>query len=59
SSKITQLSGLIAAKVSQGDYNSQITQLKNDINLRVAKGDLISQINQEAGGFCFFNEEKC
>lgn len=50
SSKITQLSNLIATKVSQGDYNSQITQLKNDINLRVAKGDLISQINQEAGG---------
>lgn len=50
SSKITQLSSLIATKVSQGDYNSQITQLKNDINLRVAKGDLISQINQEAGG---------
>lgn len=50
SSKITQLSNLIAAKVSQGDYNSQITQLQNNINLRVAKGDLISQINQEAGG---------
>ncbi|MGJ3871464.1 gp58-like family protein [Limosilactobacillus fermentum] len=50
SSKITQLSNLIATKVSQGDYNSQITQLKNDINLRVAKGDVISQINQEAGG---------
>ena len=50
SSKITQLSNLIATKVSQGDYNSQITQLKNDINLRVTKGDLISQINQEAGG---------
>ena len=49
SSKITQLSSLIATKVSQGDYNSQITQLKNDINLRVSKGDLISQINLEAG----------
>lgn len=50
SSKITQLSNLIATKVSQGDYNSQITQLQNNINLRVTKGDLISQINQEAGG---------
>ncbi|MEK1356110.1 hypothetical protein HCY81_01595 [Limosilactobacillus fermentum] len=50
SSKITQLSNLIATKVSSGDYNSQINQLKNDINLRVAKGDVISQINQEAGG---------
>lgn len=50
SSKITQLSSLIATKVSQGDYNSQITQLQNDINLRVTKGDVISQINQEAGG---------
>ena len=50
SSKITQLSSLIATKVSQGDYNSQINQLKNDINLRVSKGDVISQINQEAGG---------
>lgn len=50
SSKITQLSNLIASKVSQGDYNSQITQLKNDINLRVSKGDVISQINEEAGG---------
>lgn len=50
SSKIDQLSNLIATKVSQGDYNSQITQLKNDINLRVTKGDVISQINQEAGG---------
>lgn len=50
SSKITQLSNLIATKVSQGDYNSQITQLQNNINLRVAKGDVISQINQEAGG---------
>lgn len=50
SSKITQLSNLIATKVSSGDYNSQITQLKNDINLRVAKGNVISQINQEAGG---------
>lgn len=49
SSKITQLSSLIATKVSQGDYNSQITQLKNDINLRVTKGDLISQINLQAG----------
>ena len=50
SSKITQLSNLIATKVSQGDYNSQITQLKNDINQRVQVGDVISQINQEAGG---------
>lgn len=50
SSKITQLSSLIAAKVSQGDYNSQITQLKNDINQRVQVGNVISQINQEAGG---------
>lgn len=50
SSKITQLSDLVATKVSSGDYNSQITQLKNDINLRVAKGDVVSQINQEAGG---------
>lgn len=50
SSRITQLSNLIATKVSSGDYNSQITQLKNDINLRVAKGDVVSQINQEAGG---------
>lgn len=50
SSKITQLSNLIATKVSSGDYNSQITQLKNDINLRVAKGNVVSQINQEAGG---------
>lgn len=50
SSKITQLSNLIATKVSSGDYNSQITQLQNDINLRVSKGDVISQINQEAGG---------
>lgn len=50
SSKITQLSNLIATKVSQGDYNSQITQLKNDIDLRVAKGNVVSQINQEAGG---------
>ncbi|TFZ15522.1 hypothetical protein E2P75_07625 [Limosilactobacillus fermentum] len=50
SSKITQLSNLIATKVSSGDYNSQINQLKNDINLRVAKGNVISQINQEADG---------
>lgn len=50
SSKITQLSSLIATKVSQGDYNSQITQLQNDINQRVQVGDVISQINQEAGG---------
>ena len=50
SSKITQLSNLIATKVSSGDYNSQITQLKNDINLRVQKGNVVSQINQEAGG---------
>ena len=50
SSKITQLSNLIATKVSSGDYNSQITQLKNEISLRVAKGDVVSQINQNAGG---------
>lgn len=50
SSKVTQLSHLIAAKVSQDDYNSQITLLKNDINQRVQVGDVISQINQEAGG---------
>lgn len=50
SSKITQLSNLIATKVSQGDYNSQITQLNNLINQRVQVGDVISQINQEAGG---------
>lgn len=50
SSRITQLSNLIATKVSSGDYNSQITQLKNDINLRVKQGDVVSQINQEAGG---------
>lgn len=50
SSRITQLSDLIATKVSSGDYNSQITQLKNDINLRVQKGNVVSQINQEAGG---------
>ena len=50
SSRITQLSNLIATKVSSGDYNSQITQLKNDINLRVQKGNVVSQINQEAGG---------
>lgn len=48
-SKITQLSNLIAAKVSQGDYNSQINQLNNDINLRVKSADLISQINLQAG----------
>lgn len=50
SSKIDQLSNMIATKVSQGDYNSQITQIKNDINLRVQKGNVVSQINQEAGG---------
>lgn len=50
SSRITQLSDLIATKVSQGDYNTQIIQLKNDIDLRVAKGNVVSQINQEAGG---------
>ncbi|AMS08436.1 hypothetical protein AYI71_06385 [Limosilactobacillus oris] len=49
SSKITQLSNLIATKVSQGDYNSQINQLNNDINLRVKSADLISQINLQAG----------
>lgn len=48
-SKITQLSNLIATKVSQDDYNSQITQLNNDINLRVKSADLISQINLQAG----------
>ena len=48
-SKITQLSNLIATKVSQGDYNSQINQLNNDINLRVKSADLISQINLQAG----------
>ena len=48
-SKITQLSDLIATKVSQGDYNSQINQLNNDINLRVKSADLISQINLQAG----------
>lgn len=50
SSKITQLSGMIATKVSSGDYNSQINQLKSDINLRVQKGNVVSQINEEAGG---------
>lgn len=50
SSQITQLSNLIATKVSSGDYNSQITQLQNDINLRVQKGNVVSQINEEAGG---------
>ena len=49
SSQITQLSNLIATKVSQGDYNSQINQLNNDINLRVKSADLISQINLQAG----------
>lgn len=49
SSKITQLSNLIATKVSQDDYNSQITQLNNDINMRVKSADLISQINLQAG----------
>lgn len=48
-SKITQLSNLIATKVSSGDYNSQINQLNNDINLRVKSADLISQINLQAG----------
>ena len=50
SSKITQLSGLIATKVSSGDFTSTTTQLKNLINQRVQVGDVISQINQEAGG---------
>lgn len=50
SSKITQLSNLIATKVSQGDFTSTTTQLKNLINQRVQVGDVISQINQEAGG---------
>lgn len=49
SSKITQLSNLIATKVSSDDYNSQITQFKSDINLRVKSADLISQINLQAG----------
>ncbi|WIU42464.1 tail fiber protein [Lacfervirus LFP01] len=49
-SYVTQLSNVIATKVSQGEYNSRITQLKDDINLQVKKGDVISQINQEAGG---------
>lgn len=50
SSKITQLSSLIATKVSSGDFTSTTTQLKNLINQRVQVGDVISQINQEAGG---------
>lgn len=50
SSKITQLSNLIATKVSSGDFTSTTTQLKNMINQRVQVGDVISQINQEAGG---------
>ncbi len=50
SSKITQLSNLIATKVSSGDFTSTTTQLKNLINQRVQVGDVISQINQEAGG---------
>ncbi|WP_288490043.1 hypothetical protein [uncultured Limosilactobacillus sp.] len=48
-SQVTQLSNVIASKVSQDDYNTEISQLSNDINLRVSKGDLISQINLEAG----------
>ena len=50
SSRITQLSNLIATKVSSGDFTSTTTQLKNLINQRVQVGDVISQINQEAGG---------
>lgn len=50
SSRIDQLSNLIATKVSSGDFTSTTTQLKNLINQRVQVGDVISQINQEAGG---------
>lgn len=49
-SAVTQLSNLIQAKVSSGDFTSTTTQLKNLINQRVQVGDVISQINQEAGG---------
>lgn len=49
-STVTQLSNLVQAKVSSGDFTSTTTQLKNLINQRVQVGDVISQINQEAGG---------
>lgn len=49
-SEVTQLSDLVQAKVSSGDFTSTTTQLKNMINQRVQVGDVISQINQEAGG---------
>lgn len=49
-SEVTQLSDLVQAKVSSGDFASTTTQLKNLINQRVQVGDVISQINQEAGG---------
>lgn len=49
-SEVTQLSNLIQAKVSSGDFTSTTTQLKNLINQRVQVGNVISQINQEAGG---------
>ncbi|WP_288718116.1 tail fiber domain-containing protein [uncultured Limosilactobacillus sp.] len=49
-SEVTQLSNLVQAKVSSGDFTSTTTQLKNLINQRVQVGDVISQINQEAGG---------
>lgn len=49
-SEVTQLSDLVQAKVSSGDFISTTTQLKNLINQRVQVGDVISQINQEAGG---------
>ncbi|WP_396427405.1 tail fiber domain-containing protein [Limosilactobacillus fermentum] len=49
-STVTELSNLVQAKVSSGDFISTTTQLKNLINQRVQVGDVISQINQEAGG---------
>lgn len=49
-STVTELSNLVQAKVSSGDFTSTTTQLKNLINQRVQVGDVISQINQEAGG---------
>lgn len=49
-STVTQLSNLVQAKVSSGDFTSTTTQLKDMINQRVQVGDVISQINQEAGG---------
>lgn len=48
-SRFTQLSNLIATKVSSGDYASTISQLSDSINQRVTKGDLMSQINMDAG----------